>query len=410
MISGEFESLLKRAIGLDAASIGSSAVELAVRNRMAACGLADPQTYLGRLHNSASETQELVEGVVVPETWFFRHPEAFVAMVRIARDEWLQRHNEGLLRILSLPCATGEEPYSIAIALLEAGFPKDRFRIDAVDISNRALTHARRGTYKRNSFRGGDLGFRDRYFIPTPAGYQLIEAVSSHVSFQQGNLLDPGFLMGAELYDLIFCRNILIYFDSATQDRAVTVLKRWLSATGALFVGPSEGNLMLEHGFVTVKAPLAFAFRKGAAPRAADLSVPPSQPRLFVTRKVPTRQVRLPTRMSQEPGSRASVRPSVEQIHDIADRGHFAEAARLCEELLRDRGPSPEVLHLLGLIRDATGNHEEAKACYRKTLYLDPDHHEALAHLALLLERQGDKAGASILSSRARRLHQQAST
>jgi chemotaxis protein methyltransferase WspC len=410
MIGNDFESLLKRAMGLDAASIGSSAVERAVRTRMTACSLADPQAYLDRLRNSAGEMQKLIEVVVVPETWFFRHREAFAAMVRIAREEWLQRHSEGLLRILSLPCSTGEEPYSIAMALLEAGFPINRFRVEAVDISNRALAHAGRAIYGKNSFRGSDLGFRDRYFTLTPAGYRLADAVSRHVRFQQGNLFDPDFLTGAELYDLIFCRNILIYFDSATQDRAVAVLTRLLSAMGALFVGPSEGNLLLEHGFVAVKAPLAFAFRRGAAPRVAEPVVPRQQSPRSTGPRVLTRRLPSPQRIPQQPGPSGSAKPSVEQIHTIADRGHLAEAARHCEELLRDSGPSPEALHLLGLIRDATGNREEAAACYRKALYLDPDHHEALAHLALLLERQGDKAGAGILNNRARRLDRQRSS
>jgi chemotaxis protein methyltransferase WspC len=407
MISA-FETLLKRAMGLDAASIGSSAVERAVQTRMAACNLADPQLYLDRLRNSASETQELIEAVVVPETWFFRHPEAFTAMVRHAREDWLQRHSEGLLRILSLPCSTGEEPYSIAMALLDAGFPKDRFGIDAIDISNRALAYAGRAIYGKNSFRGADLGFRDRYFIPGPAGYQLVEAVINHVRFQRGNLLDPGFLIGAEPYDLIFCRNLLIYFDSPTQDRAVAALTRLLSPAGVLFVGPSEGNLLLEHGFAAMKASLAFAFRK-APPRVPEIHIPrPQRPR-SAGAPAPTRRLPFPPRIPQ-PSLPGSVALSVEQIHSIADRGHLAEAARHCEELLRDRGPSPETLHLLGLVRDATGNHEEAAACYRKALYLDPHHQEALAHLALLLERQGDQAGAGILNSRARRLHQQRST
>jgi chemotaxis protein methyltransferase WspC len=99
----------------------------------------------------------------------------------------------------------------------------------------------------------------------------------------------------------------------------------------------------------------------------------------------------------------------IDQIRNMADRGHLAEAARHCEKLLRDRGSSPEVLHLLGLIRDAAGNTDEAAAYYRKALYLDPNNQETLAHLSLLLERQGDKAGAGILNDRARRLNRRSS-
>src|ERR1700674_835338 len=153
MIYVEFENLLKRTIGLDAASIGSSAIKRAVQVRAAACNLKDPKAYWRFLCTSKAELQELVEAVIVPETWFFRDGEAFLAMARLAHEEWLPRHARAL-RLLSLPCSTGEEPYSMAMALLDGGFPVDRFRVDAVDVSTRALEHARHGIYGKNSFRG----------------------------------------------------------------------------------------------------------------------------------------------------------------------------------------------------------------------------------------------------------------
>src|SRR6202163_2862965 len=110
MIFAEFENLLKRTIGLDAASIGSSAIKHAVQARTSACGLKDLRAYWELLCTSKAELQELVEVVVVPETWFFRDREAFLAMARMAHDEWLPHHSRRALRLLSLPCSTGEEP------------------------------------------------------------------------------------------------------------------------------------------------------------------------------------------------------------------------------------------------------------------------------------------------------------
>jgi chemotaxis protein methyltransferase WspC len=88
----------------------------------------------------------------------------------------------------------------------------------------------------------------------------------------------------------------------------------------------------------------------------------------------------------------------------MADQGLLAEAAKGCEAHLRETGPTPDALHLLGLISDAAGDFRAAAEYYRKTLYLAPDHHEALGHLALLLKKQGDAAGAKILVDRLRRL------
>jgi CheR methyltransferase, SAM binding domain len=153
MIRTEFEYLLKRTMGLDVAAIGASAIERAVNERRSACKLTDVQAYLNYVQESETELQELIEAVVVLETWFFRDRDAFVALTRMICEDWLPAHAAGVLRLLSLPCSTGEEPYSMAMALLDAGVPRSRFQIDAVDISERALAVARRAEYRKNSFR-----------------------------------------------------------------------------------------------------------------------------------------------------------------------------------------------------------------------------------------------------------------
>src|SRR5437660_5043000 len=132
MVLADFENLLKETMGLDVASIGSSAIERAVEKRLLACELQETHAYWERVRASASELQELIEAVVVPETWFFRDRKAFAALVRVVQEEWLRTHPEGVLRLLSLPCSTGEEPYAMAMALRDAGVPAHRFRVDAV--------------------------------------------------------------------------------------------------------------------------------------------------------------------------------------------------------------------------------------------------------------------------------------
>ena len=111
----------------------------------------------------AVELQELIDTVAVPETWFFRDRGAFIALARIALDAMVRRGPTDVLRILSVPCSTGEEPYSIAMSLLDAGLSPQRFQVEAIDISHRAIERARAGVYRRNSFRGQDLLFRGRH-------------------------------------------------------------------------------------------------------------------------------------------------------------------------------------------------------------------------------------------------------
>jgi chemotaxis protein methyltransferase WspC len=335
------EELLKRVTGLEAASIGSAAVEHAVLARAAACML-DVPSYLQRVHSSSAELQTLIDAVVVPETWFFRDTQAFTALARMALDDWLPAHGQGTMRLLSLPCSTGEEPYSMAMALLDAGFPAKRFSIDAVDISTATLARAERGVYGKNSFRGPEMRFRELRFDATEQGQRIRDELRQQVRFQHGNLLAPDFLPGSGIYDVIFCRNLLIYFDRATQDRAIEVLQRLLTPRGMLFVGPSETSLLLSHDFASTKLPLAFAFRRASpvAPSLVPAALARPIPRLPERPKAPLERVPVvaPQRTpSQEHG--------IEDAIGLADQGHLVEAAASCEAHLHKHGPSVQALH-----------------------------------------------------------------
>jgi chemotaxis protein methyltransferase WspC len=409
MSLADFEALLQDRMGLDVESIGPQLVARAVLERQAACQLADAQTYLELVRERPSELQALIEAVIVSETWFFRDREAFALLARHAVEAWLPAHADGLLRLLSVPCATGEEPYSMAIALLESGFPAHRFTIDAVDISERTIHLARQALYGQNAFRGDRLEFRDRHFARSPSGYQLADAVRAKVSFRQGNLLGAGHLPGSAIYHAIFCRNVLIYFDPTARHRTVEVLTRLLTPGGLLFVGPSETALLAGATFASARTPLTFAFHKQepSADTGGRLGPAPTGGRptpLAPRRGGPTspavaRAVTAPPALARVLDAAAGI----EVATRLADEGRLREASELCAEHLRRHGPSARALHLMGLLCEAAGRPSEAIDCHRKALYLDPDHEETLLHLAFLLHKQGDTAGGDLLRGRARR-------
>ena len=405
MALGEIEALLQQAMGLHAETIGSSSVARAVQGRMTACGGIDMHAYYELLTASPLELQELIETVIVPETWFFRDAEAFVELKRIAREEWQPHRTGDIVRILSLACATGEEPYSIAMTLADLGLASDRFIIDAIDISERSLDHARRGVYGNNSFRGDDLAFRGRYFQRVADGHRVHDAVRESVRFQYGNVRAENFLVDALPYDAVFCRNLLIYFDQATQASTIAVLRRLLKDTGALFVGPAETVSLLNGDFVSAKIPHAFAFRK--APLADAAWTPATFPPIPRLPRIATPATKLtwsaPQRLERVWVEAGSPQPKdgIAQAFALADQGRLMEAAALCEEQMREHGPSAQAFYLMGLICSADGRLYAADRCYRKALYLDENHVDAMMHLAVLLEEQGDKRGAKRLRARA---------
>jgi chemotaxis protein methyltransferase WspC len=407
------EGLLHDTMGLDVESIGSAAVERAIRARMVAGRIATFGEYWALLKDSTAELQALIEAVVVPETWFSRDARAFAELTRVAHNEWRQERPGAVRRLLSVPCSTGEEPYSMAMAMLDAGFTPERFSIDAVDISERSLAQARRGVYGRNSFRGKDLAYRDQHFECVAEGHRVNQAVRRSVRFIQGNVLNDAFCAAPGHYDAIFCRNLLIYFDQADQDRTIAKLRRMLVDNGLLFVGPAESSMVLDHDLVSAKVPLAFAFRKPAQRATVQnlRAAPPCrlpQPALPAGEKssaagmstaaaVGREPMRLPSMLS------ANAPDVMDEAVALANQGRLADAEILCEEQMRQHGPSAPLFHLMGLLCSASGRTSAADRYYRKALYLDQNHHESLLHLALLLEQQGDERGAMLLRSRAQR-------
>lgn len=427
------EALLKERIGLDAAAIGPATIARAVEERRVAVGAHDRTAYWNILHAAPDELQALIEAVVVPETWFFRHREALLALARFAAQRVF---GEGVpvLRVLSMPCSTGEEPYSIAMALLDAGLPPERFRVDAVDVSARALERARAGIYGSNAFRGHPLDFRDRHFTRTASGHQISPKIRAQVRLLSGNLVSPNLLAGEAPYHFVFCRNLLIYFDPPTQRRAVQTLRRLAAPDGMIFVGPAEASLLTREGLRSAGIPLAFAFHPhatetlladaaagmpapaattmptGAAPGAlAPRAVTAPRPITWSAVGRTVASATLPAgppvseRHRPAPAQTAPATPDLAAIAALADRGDLDAAIAKCQQYLATQASSADGWCLLGVLHDASGRVADAHAAYRKAVYLDPGHEEALYHLAALLDSEGDASGAHRLRERAQR-------
>jgi chemotaxis protein methyltransferase WspC len=394
------EERLRETIGLDPASVGPGMIQRAVRQRMRGLGLKQTEDYRQILAHSRAEWQALVESVVVTESWFFRDPGSIAAFVRLVRDEWSPAYPTDQLRLLSRPCSSGEEPFSLVMALLDAGLAAERFQIEAVDISARSLARTARAVYGKNAFRGKELSFRDRYFQPSEEGFLLNPAVRNCVRLRRGNLLSEDFLTRQASYDFIFCRNLLIYFDPLMRQRALDKLQFLLAPAGVLFVGAVEQPLAIQHGFVTVGIPLAFACRKaghgvrrqgvvGMSRRSGDVPRPEVKAGAWL--------------VPPSPDKSSSLRTDLEMARRLADAGRLEEAAEICEAHLRQSRISAQAYFLLGLVRNASGE-SGAIDCYRKALYLEPNHYESLLQMALALQKNGEAARARAFKSRAQRL------
>ena len=418
MSEQRFFRFLRDRIGLDVESVGAPMVERALRQRCVAANAADLDDYWLCLQQSLDEQQALIEAVIVPETWFFRYPESFTALASLAHKRLAELAGARPLRLLSLPCSTGEEPYSLAMALFDAGIAPGAFLIDGMDISPGSVAKAVQAVYGRNAFRGSDLSFRERYFDVVEEGHLLHQRVREQVNLQVGNVLDPALASRDGLYDFVFCRNLLIYFDVPTQQRVFEVLKRLLHPQGVLFIGPAEGSLLARLGMRPLGVAQSFAYVRqedGATARApapvqpVRRTLPPLATPGFSAANAPLpRPLRvLPTPARPAPArtqKREEASELLASIARLANAGASEQARAECQRYLGQFAPAAQVYYWLGLLSDTEGDAQQALSHYRKALYLEPQHPEALVHLAALLAAQGDLAGARRLQERAARV------
>lgn len=387
------EQLLRRWIGLDPTTIGATAIDRAIRLRMAAVDAADRDAYLRMLVADQGERDRLVDEVVVPESWFFRDAAVFTDLRRAALSRRDAPHLPPLA-VLSVPCAGGEEPYSVAMTMLDAGLPEDRFRIDAFDVSRQALGRAVAGRYSANAFRTSDLAFRDRWFTRDGAVAILDERIKRRVNLAWGNLLDPGFSSAHGPYDVVLCRNLLIYLDEDARRRVEQTCDRLLAPEGLLVVGAAE-PAMLAGRWAAAGAASSFVLRRVASPpRRSDAAAPPAHAK--GTRHAPPPPASVPVPVTGSNGAAAAptggphLEAVVREAQALAAAGRVAEAIDCCRQAAQV-APTAVVFFLMARLERQTGSLDQAEACLHKTLYLDPDRADALLELALLAEERGDR-------------------
>jgi chemotaxis protein methyltransferase WspC len=398
------EALLNREIGLCARSIGSRAIEGSTRERMLACGTTSVDDYVLLLARDPAERRALVEQIVVSETWFFRDDDVFRTLTEYVGNTWRKAHPESVLRVLSIPCATGEEAYSTSITLLEAGLPATKYAIHAVDVSDRVVEFAKRGTYGKNSFRGVASPQRQAYFRAAGEGQAVAADARRSVMFQRGNVLDPS-LAKAASFSVIFCRNLLIYLDRAARTRALDNIYNWLLPDGILFAGHAEGLDTMDHRFQRGAGCGSFGFVKRETLRVVVEPVR-KDPSCTATPRKPKPVPLVPRRVnaSQPQPLATSLAPapaSLSVAQQLADQGNLSLAAATCERLIHESGPSAEAYCLMGIVRTALGEAERALECFNKAVYLEPKHYTALANLALAHERRGENSAAQNFRRRA---------
>lgn len=399
--------LLSRRLGLSPDLLGADVIKRSLEAVFPRVNSEDAKLMAARLLKEGSkEWQALVDEVAVPETWFFRHCESFRFLAEYVIEKWNPAHPVRSFQALCVPCASGEEPYSVAMALLNAGLEAGRIQIDAADVSERLLGRARLATYGKTSFREEFEDFRKRYFCSSEEGWRVKEEVVRLVRFEKANLLDLSLFLRRAPYDVIFCRNALIYLDERARRGVVNGMCGLLDEEGLLFTGSSELTHFCTVGFVPVNHAQSFACRKGPprpareSPRRLDVVATTTK----VQRTTTVRRALPPVTIRTVGGSQSPLPlPNFELAEQLADHGDLDGANVVCERLVESGAKDPKVYALLGVINESRGAVQAAEDYFRKALYLAPDHYESLLHMGLLCEQRGDFDSARRYRARAGR-------
>ncbi|WP_224245801.1 CheR family methyltransferase [Hyalangium gracile] len=381
------ENVLREASGMTLASSVRRSLSTALTRAAEARGMEIAAFLQKLLAREAAIVESFIEYAVIGETYFFRHPEHLRELARAAAQK-----EDGLFRVWSAGCATGEEAYSIAMTLLAAGLPVERIRVTASDISARSLQRARAATYGPWSVRRIEPSMERRFLTPQGDLVMVNSQARRPVEFQRHNLVLDAAPVGEQ--DAVFCRNVLIYFPHELVRQVLAKLISALVPGGLLFLAPAEIPLTNGMGLEQIDvqgSPVLRVPRVKPAPAPELPAEPTSSAKLELLRKLkpappPPRPAPAPPARAPEPPPAPSPTPStggddvLRQALVAAREGKFDKAEELAREAARKL--SPEAYLLLAMVAEAKGNLNGAVDLVRKALYLDPQ--MALGHATLV--------------------------
>lgn len=213
-----------------------------------------------------AEWQKVMDALSVQETYFWREMDQIHALTKFIIPQWFAK-NQKPLKIWSSACASGEEPYTLVMAILEAGYGNLPIEIIASDASRIALEKAQAGLYRERSFRSLPPELQQKYFRPEGNAWRILPSVARHVKFHRVNLVAREDVIGHSAVPVIFCRNVFIYFTPEVIRRTVQWMAEQMPDGGHLFVGSSESLLKLNTDFDLEQLGSAFVYlRKRRVP------------------------------------------------------------------------------------------------------------------------------------------------
>jgi chemotaxis protein methyltransferase CheR len=430
----ELAALLKARVGLHIRPDSFSALRLAVAARLEEPSppAPDPAAYLGLLASERGddELRRLLPLVTVGKTNFFRDERQFRALAALLPGLVGRAKSGGPpVRVWSAGCATGEEPFSIAMSCAEAGAVPGEVELLATDVNPEAVAAAARGLYEARRSREVPGPLLARHFDQEGDAWRVRTSLRQYVRAIRPHNLVSGAFPDPEYggWDLIFCRNVIIYFDTPTTQRVLEQFHRALTPGGYLFLGYSESLFRLFDGFELTEVAGAFLYRKPEdGGRATATPVRTSQPHpsspppvrhvTFPPQSTPTRRMPAlpatppgrgpapfppPVPPTSAPSSQLAPQEFLDGAVALFAEGRFGAARELLERHLERSGEDLSVRLTLANLYGVLRQFDRARQSYQAALALEPLSAEAHLFYGVHLLAMADAEGAALELSRA---------
>jgi chemotaxis protein methyltransferase CheR len=386
----------------------TDSLRISLVTRATRFGFSTFDEYYKMLTNDDAEFRELMNLITINETSFFRFPAQFDALRDKVIPEILESKPNASrqFRVWSAGCSTGEEPYTIAMTLLDSGLEGFGYRgqVLGTDVSTNALNRARDATYPNRAFGNLDQATMHRFFEPVKDGFRVVKRVRDVVDFQYHNLIKEPYPLGLmSNWDVVFCRNVTIYFKLESTRRVVHNFFESLNPGGYLFIGHSETLTSISDEFEPVEIDGVFLYRKPKGRRLftfedvmARREPPRRRPAETPDRKraIDPGEIR---RQRREAVEQAAANPETETVadlleraHELLDRGEPAEAVVLAERALRADAENMEARLVAAFAHADTGDFDRAAREATEALAVNPLLAPARYILGIIYQRQGD--------------------